>query len=48
MDRRFSRVHRSQIHRAPRAVTSSDHVTGRSSTVVPQWEQVAVSLISPV
>lgn len=38
MDRRFARVHTSQIHVAPRALTSIAQVAGRSSTVVPQRE----------
>lgn len=45
MDLRFSRVHRSQIHCTPRVPTSIDHEAGRSSVVVPQWEQVAASVM---
>lgn len=41
MERRFSRVHVWQIHVVPRALTSIDQVGGRSSTVVPQREQLA-------
>ena len=39
MERRLVRVHGSQSHVTPRALTSIDHVGGRSSTVVPHRAQ---------
>ena len=47
MDRRFSRVQASHSHCGPRADTSSDHVTGRSSTVVPHRPQVSTLRVWP-
>jgi len=48
MDRRLSRVQRSQIHVVPRSLTCSDQVAGRSSTTVPQTAHVQGSLTARV
>ena len=41
-------MHRSQIQLAPRSLTCSDHVAGRSSTEVPQTAHVQGSLTGSV